>query len=57
MELSENYLVFPRADGTSFEPDTRRLLIDHLRRALRRAGLVVGYEREHALRWHPKQAI
>ncbi len=44
MDLSENHLVFPRADGTSFKPDTRRLLVDHLRRALRRAGLVVGYD-------------
>ncbi len=44
MDLSENHLVFPRADGTPFEPDTRRLLVDHLRRALRRAGLVAGYD-------------
>jgi integrase len=44
MELSKNHLVFPRADGEPFQPDTRRLLIDHLRRALRKAGLVVGYD-------------
>ncbi len=44
MGASKNHLVFPRADGAPWLPDTRRLLMDHLRRALKRAGLVVGYD-------------
>jgi integrase len=36
-------LVFPRPDGSPRDPQTRWLLVDHLRRALKAAGVVDGY--------------
>jgi integrase len=36
-------LVFPRPDGSPRDPETRWLLVDHLRRALKAAGVVDGY--------------
>jgi hypothetical protein len=48
MRLSPNRLVFPRADGQPFLPETRHHLVDDLRRAIAKAGLVVGYH--HACR-------
>ena len=44
MQVSPNHLVFPRSDGEPFTPETRWPLVDHLRRATARAGLVEGYE-------------
>jgi integrase len=44
MRLSPNHLVFPRVDGEPWLPDTRRLLVDHLRRACAAAGVVLGYD-------------
>ena len=43
MEASRGALVFPRPDGSPYLPDTRWLLVAHLRRALKRAGVVDGY--------------
>lgn len=48
MKSSPNEFLFPRADGKPFKPDTRRGLVKRLRRALAKAGLVLGYE--HACR-------
>jgi integrase len=43
MASSPNELVFPREDGSPFEGEIRRNLVDHLRRALAKAGVVTGY--------------
>jgi len=44
MRVSPNHLVFPRSNGEVFDPDTRRQLVDHLRRACAKAGVVEGYD-------------
>jgi integrase len=44
MDSSPNELVFPRADGAPFEGTIRHNLVDHLRRAIVKAGLIIGYE-------------
>lgn len=44
MAASPNHLVMPREDGTPFGPSTRFNLVDHLRRACARAGVVVGWD-------------
>jgi hypothetical protein len=43
MDASRGALVFPRPDGSPYLPDTRWVLVDQLRRALKRAGVVDGY--------------
>jgi integrase len=43
MKASPSDFVFARADGTPYTPDVRFHLVDHLRRALKRAGVVTGY--------------
>jgi hypothetical protein len=43
MLASPNHLVFPRESGELFEEETRWELVDHLRRAAAKAGLVKGY--------------
>jgi len=43
MDASRGGLVFPRPDGSPYLPDTRWVLVDQLRRALKRAGVVYGY--------------
>jgi hypothetical protein len=44
MRSSRNHLVFPRSSGEVFEPGARRLLVDNLRRACAKAGVVTTYE-------------
>ena len=43
MKASPSEWVFVHADGTPYTPDVRFHLVDHLRRALKRAGVVEGY--------------
>jgi integrase len=43
MEASPSEYVFCRADGAPFDPSIRHGLVDNLRRALGRAGIVSGY--------------
>ena len=43
MKASPSDFVFARADGTPYTPEVRFHLVDHLRRALKRAGVVTGY--------------
>jgi len=43
MKESRGALMFPRPDGAPHAPETRWLLVAHLRRALKRAGVVEGY--------------
>jgi len=43
MADSPSDYVFARADGSPFTPEVRFQLVDHLRRALKRAGVVEGY--------------
>ena len=43
MKASPSEHVFARADGSPYNPDVRFRLVDHLRRALGRAGVVEGY--------------
>ncbi len=44
MKASPSKLVFPRPDGSLYEPKIRFALRDQLRRALRRAGIVDHYK-------------
>jgi excisionase family DNA binding protein len=44
MKASPNELVLPRADGAPFQPTIRHNLVDHLRRALVTADVVIGFE-------------
>lgn len=43
MKASPSEHVFARADGSPYTPDVRFRLVDHLRRALKRAGVVEGH--------------
>jgi integrase len=43
MGASPNDLLFPRADGSPFSDSIRFNLVEHLRRALAKAGVVTGY--------------
>jgi len=43
MRESSGALMFPRPDGSPHDPEARWLLVAHLRRALKRAGVVDGY--------------
>jgi len=43
MAASPSDHVFARSNGSPFTPEVRFQLIDHLRRALKRAGVVDGY--------------
>jgi integrase len=44
MEASPSELVLPREDGSPFGPSIRFNLVDHLRRACGKAGIVVGWD-------------
>ena len=44
MAASKSERVFCRPDGRSYDPSVRHGLVDHLRRALKRAGVVTGYK-------------
>ncbi len=44
MRSSPNHLVFPRRNGEVFDRDTRRRLVDQLRRACAKAGVVEAYD-------------
>lgn len=44
MKATPNRLLLPQADGRPFEPSIRFNLVDHLRRACCKAGIVVGYD-------------
>jgi integrase len=44
MRASPNELLFPNRRGKVFHPETRRKLVEMLRRALAKAGIVLGYE-------------
>jgi integrase len=48
MRCSPSDLVFPRTDGSAFDDSIRWGLVDRLRRALVKAGVVIGYD--HACR-------
>jgi integrase len=43
MTASTSERIFCRPDGTPYDPSVRHGLVDHLRRALKRAGVVTGY--------------
>ncbi len=43
MSASKSDHVFVRTDGEPYRPDDRFNLVDHLRRALKHAGIVDGY--------------
>jgi integrase len=43
MKASRGALMFPRPDGSPHDPETRWLLVAHIRRALKHAGVVDGY--------------
>ena len=43
MQASKSDRVFCRPDGEPYDPSLRHALVDHLRRALKRAGVVTGY--------------
>jgi integrase len=44
LEASGGALVLPRADGSAFDDSIRHGLVDHLRRAVAKAGLVTGFQ-------------
>ena len=44
MAASKSERLFSRPDGKPFDPSVRHALVDHLRRALKKAGIVTGYK-------------